>query len=152
MQRRDCSCSILQSCADSLTRIVLTRVLARGGSSSRQNRRCTYGAFVLARISHVSQATLFSRNDSNPFLLFSPHGASFFFLRATARPRRAAVFVSLPFAFHCSFVVVVFFLFLLLFFCSLLLRHRVRCCSGPIRETRHDSDISPEVPRGKVDH
>lgn len=84
-----------------------------------------------------------------PFFYFLPHGASSFFLRATA-PAARRVFVSLSFAFHCSFVVVVVFFFFRLLFRSLLLRHRVRCCS--IRETRHDSDISPEVAGSKVDH
>lgn len=96
------------------------------------------------------RATLFSRNDSglSSFIFSSAHLSPFLARQRCALARCEAVFVFLP------SVRIQLFLFFCLFFSSSSSssRHLAGCRSSPIRETRHDSDISPEVAKGRVDH
>lgn len=142
-------CSYLQSRLDSPTQIVPTclcscaRIRDKIGGTPMTSP-CSLG------FPTCHQATLFSRNDFGlfSFISFSAHLPSLFArqldgaLRLDARPFSS---LSYPFACRCSSSS-----FSSSFFSSS--HHCVGWCSSPIRETRHDFDISLEVARDRVDH
>lgn len=149
---QDC-CMVLQSHPDSLTRMVPTHVSARlcarirdkiDGAPTAPSRSPGFPT--------CHRATLFSRNDSSllfPLFSSSAHPPPAFLARPA---RHEAVFVFLPFVRIPAILLLSLLLRLFSSYPSFSSRHRVGCCSGSIRETRHDSDISLEVSRGRVDH
>lgn len=149
MQRTATAAVMVLQNPDSLTRIVPTRVSARLCARIRDK---IDGAPTAPRqdFPRVTGPLYFLVTTPASFFLYFLLSASFSrILRATGRE---AAFVFLSSVRIPLFFLFFSFVFFLLIYPPFSSYHRVGCFSGPIRETRHDSDISLEVARGRVDH
>jgi len=130
---------------DSLTRIVPARVSARVLEFATKSAAHLWRRRAHQDFPRVTGPLYFLVTTPAFLLLFSPQHISLLFSRDSgdAPARCEAIFVFL------SSSCFLFFLSLLysrnqIYFVALRAEH--------LRETRHDSDISPEAARGRVDH